>query len=84
MKPQTFYVVEVAHHSTNPIHPAIYYHHCPNGYANCLFNPSYEDREYQGNKQPEDFYYFKVIREIDMTIQNDFKLVKEIKHIPTT
>lgn len=77
LEKDTYYVVEVAHRDTNPIHHAIYYHHSKDSYHNMLFNPSY-DRE-ATRVQPNQLYYFNVVREIDSSILNLYKLPKDVK-----
>lgn len=70
-KAETYYVVDVAWNSANPIHRAIFYtgflngkKSRPGGY-NQIFNPTYEEL-----KEFKDAYYMKIVREVNVEDKN--------------
>ena len=77
-KPSTYYVVEVAVGSSNPIHKSIFFsgfltdEGYPNGYNIILSG------EGDNNLTIRDIKYMKAIREIDMTILHENRLTKNL------
>ena len=73
-KPQTYYTVEVAMASHNPIFQDIFY----TGFLTEDGQPNSYDRLLQTDSKFQNIYYMKIIREINTEIDNRHKSVKEV------
>ena len=74
-KEQTNYVVEVSMNSGNPIFQDIFY----TGFLNGINDtPGGYNQLFTSRQEIKDVYYMKVIREIDTSIDNTHKMVKDV------
>ena len=64
-----WFVAEISNRRTNPIHSCLVFYAGEGYNFNLRVNETYEDNELKVFKNVTDFYYLKLVRRVDMSIE---------------